>query len=64
MRGFRPHQSWGFDTESLRQHFEQHQQKHEELILCSDGIYRPESMVEEFESSVIRNLPMIIEQPK
>jgi hypothetical protein len=65
MRGFRPHQNWQFDPNDIRMHFHQQgQQKYEELLLCSDGVYRPESMVEEFESSVIRNLPMIIEQPK
>ena len=64
--GFRPHQNWEFDPETIRMHFQQGQQQQqrlEQLILCSDEVYRPESMVAEFESSVIRNLPMIIEQP-
>ena len=62
--GFRPHPGgFGFeiDPETIRQHFEQ-RQKCEELIKCSDGVYRPESMVEEFENSVPK-LPMVIEQP-
>jgi hypothetical protein len=58
---FRPHQSWQFDQETINQHFRMHQQRqrNEQLILCSDGIYRPESMVKEFEESV-KHLPMVI----
>jgi hypothetical protein len=58
---FRPHQNWQFDQETIRNHFHMHQQqqKREELILCSDGVYRPEGMVKEFEESV-KHLPMVI----